>query len=66
MQREAQIVGVDVEDHGPGIPAEQQVGLFELYVRANSGDLPAGFRLGLAIARDIVEAHAGRIGDSRP
>jgi hypothetical protein len=37
-------------------------GLFEPYVRANSGDLPAGFGFGLAIARDIVEARADRIG----
>lgn len=59
---------VAVADEGPGIPAEQQRGLFERYYRLRPGgaDEP-GIGLGLAIAKGIVEAHGGRIGvDSGP
>lgn len=61
-------VRVSVEDRGPGIPPERQVGLFERYyrVRPRGGD-DSGIGLGLAIAKGIVEAHGGRIGvDSEP
>lgn len=56
-------VRVSVEDRGPGIPPERQVGLFERYyrVRPRGGD-DSGIGLGLAIAKGIVEAHGGRIG----
>lgn len=61
-------VRVSVEDRGPGIPPERQVGLFERYYRVRpSGGDDSGIGLGLAIAKGIVEAHGGRIGvDSEP
>jgi signal transduction histidine kinase len=55
-------VRVTVEDHGQGIPIEQQRGLFERFYRAQSGAQTEGIGLGLAIAKAIVDAHGGRIG----
>jgi len=56
------MVRITVEDQGPGIPFEQQAGLFERFYRIrNEGDAP-GVGLGLAIAKGIVEAHGGNIG----
>lgn len=53
----------EVEDDGPGIPADEAAHLFERFYR--SGETRSrdrqGSGLGLAIARAIVEAHAGRI-----
>ena len=55
-------VVVSVEDRGPGIPEEQQSRLFEKFYRAPQirGHIP-GTGMGLAIARQIVEAHGGKI-----
>jgi signal transduction histidine kinase len=58
----ATMVRITVEDQGPGIPFEQQTGLFERFYRIrNESDAP-GVGLGLAIAKGIVEAHGGSIG----
>jgi PAS domain S-box-containing protein len=54
-------VRVEVEDEGPGIPAESQPHLFDRFWRGVSA-YQAGAGLGLTIARGIVEAHGGRIG----
>jgi signal transduction histidine kinase len=55
---------VEVRDQGQGIPAEEIGRLFHLYqktsVRPTGGEQSTG--LGLAIARQIVEAHGGRVG----
>ena len=55
---------VEVRDQGKGIPAEEIGKLFHLYqktsVRPTGGEQSTG--LGLAIARQIVEAHGGRVG----
>jgi two-component system sensor histidine kinase KdpD len=52
---------VSVTDTGPGIPADKRERIFERFVQsADSGDLGAA-GLGLAIVRDIVQAHGGRI-----
>ncbi len=58
---------VTVEDTGPGIPADQQERIFERFAQsAATGDLGAA-GLGLAIVRDIVQAHGGRVHlDSAP
>jgi signal transduction histidine kinase len=55
-------VRVTIEDHGRGIPLEQQDGLFERFYRARSGGDAQGFGLGLAICKAIVEGHGGTIG----
>ncbi len=58
-----------VRDTGPGIPAEEQPGLFDKYRQASTArrSPQKGTGLGLAICREIVEAHGGRIWvESRP
>ncbi len=52
-----------VEDHGPGIPADQLETVFERFRQVDSSDsrTKGGTGLGLAICRTIVEQHGGRI-----
>lgn len=48
---------VRVADHGPGVPAELSERLFEAYVTGKAD----GTGLGLALVKQTVEAHGGRI-----
>ena len=60
---------VSVHDQGPGIPAEKLNTIFEPGVRLQGGTRHGanGAGLGLSIAREIVQAHGGRIwADSHP
>ncbi len=58
---EAGAVLLSVADTGPGIPPDQRERIFERFAQsADGGDLGAA-GLGLAIVRDIVQAHGGRI-----
>ncbi|ATQ69357.1 MULTISPECIES: sensor histidine kinase [Methylosinus] len=50
---------VSVADHGPGIPESERLMIFEPFWRKNEATPGAG--LGLAIAKDLVEKHRGRI-----
>lgn len=60
LRREEGAVIIDVEDDGPGIPADQRDSVFEPFVRLNEeGTRGAG--LGLAAARSIARAHGGEI-----
>jgi NtrC-family two-component system sensor histidine kinase KinB len=51
-----------VKDTGPGIPTELREHLFERFAQGSvNGAEPGSAGLGLAIAKEIVEAHGGRI-----
>jgi signal transduction histidine kinase len=56
---------IAVADEGPGIAVEEQQRVFERFRRASNGDNASGSGrssgLGLAIARQIVESHEGRL-----
>jgi signal transduction histidine kinase len=60
-QSEDTMVRFIVEDTGMGIPAEFQGRIFERFFRVPRENQPGGAGLGLAIAKEIVEAHGGQI-----
>jgi two-component system, NtrC family, sensor histidine kinase KinB len=54
-------VRFEVKDTGPGIPPEYHERIFERFFRV-PGSPSGGVGLGLYLAREVVEAHGGRIG----
>jgi signal transduction histidine kinase len=49
---------IEIRDHGPGVPPELEGRIFDPYCTGKEG----GTGLGLALAKQTVEHHAGRIG----
>ncbi len=58
--REGGAAVLEVEDHGPGIPAAERERVFDRFYRGE-GAAEGGSGLGLAIVRRIVERHGGRV-----
>jgi signal transduction histidine kinase len=58
IQPAEELVRLSVADTGPGIPPDRRERIFERHVQ---GDEPGAAGLGLAIVRDVVQAHGGRI-----
>jgi two-component system phosphate regulon sensor histidine kinase PhoR len=56
-------VTLAVQDHGLGIPREEQTRIFERFYRVSTGLVHnvKGSGLGLAIVKHIVEAHQGHV-----
>ncbi|ATB27361.1 ATP-binding protein [Melittangium boletus] len=61
LRPDGQLVHLDFVDHGLGIRAEDKARIFERFERAVSARNYGGLGLGLWVAREVVEAHAGRI-----
>jgi signal transduction histidine kinase len=59
---EPEFVRFSVEDTGHGIPRQYLARVFERFFRVPGQSGGSGAGLGLAIAREIVEAHGGTIG----
>jgi two-component system, LuxR family, sensor histidine kinase DctS len=51
------VVGIAVEDSGPGVPPDKRSTIFNAFTSHKDG----GMGMGLSICRSIVEAHNGRI-----
>jgi signal transduction histidine kinase len=61
--RNGEGVRIAVRDEGRGIPADQQSRIFTKFFRGDAGATGiTGTGLGLAVSREIVEAHGGSIG----
>jgi len=50
-----------VKDTGRGIPKEAQSRIFDKFQQVRPGDRAAGYGLGLAVAKFIIDAHKGEI-----
>jgi two-component system, LuxR family, sensor kinase FixL len=57
VQRRPGEIEVTVRDTGPGVPPEMQDRLFDIFATSKT----SGLGMGLAISRDIVEAHDGKL-----
>ncbi len=54
-------IRINISDTGPGIPPEYHQEIFNEFLRLQQTSKSQGMGLGLAIARRLVDAHAGKI-----
>jgi signal transduction histidine kinase len=52
---------LEVEDHGIGIPREEQDKIFQRFYRVGNAVAKGGYGLGLYLVRHIMDAHQGRV-----
>lgn len=53
---------VEIADNGPGIPPQYYEKIFEKYFQVNESDIElGGTGLGLALSKEIISAHGGKI-----
>jgi len=52
---------LEVSDSGPGIPTEERERVFHRFFRGSAGKEVGGSGIGLAVVKDLVEAHGGEV-----
>jgi signal transduction histidine kinase len=53
---------LEVGDTGPGIPEDERPMVWERFYRGTSGRLVDGSGIGLAVVKELVDAHGGQVG----
>jgi signal transduction histidine kinase len=69
LRREGEWIAVSVQDHGIGIPRDEQKKIFDRFHRVGTGLVHdvKGSGLGLSIVQHIVQSHGGQVTvESRP
>jgi signal transduction histidine kinase len=65
--REAGMLAFAIEDHGIGIPRDQQAKVFDRFESRSHGSAHRGAGLGLSLVKSLVELHGGNMTlDSEP
>ena len=61
-QKDKRVLTISIEDDGPGIPNDEKARIFERFHRADPSHADKDhYGLGLAIAREIIEMHGGKV-----
>lgn len=55
------LISIQIEDKGKGIPAEELKNIFQPFYRVSSNEAIKGFGLGLSLAQQIIKLHKGQI-----
>jgi signal transduction histidine kinase len=61
----SRVVTLTVSDDGPGIPEEERDHIFGQFARGSTAKGMEGSGIGLAVVRELVTAHAGKISVGR-
>lgn len=61
LHRTTQKVQVSISDNGPGIPIENQERIFDDRFRLQRDQAQAGYGIGLALCKRVVQSHFGQI-----
>jgi len=60
QRQDVQTILLAVADHGPGVAPDKRDRIFEPFMQGD-GESARGFGLGLAICREVINAHGGNI-----
>ena len=61
LQREGDVIHVQISNQGPQVPEEHLERIFDKFYRITATDRVTGTGLGLSICKGIIEAHDGHI-----
>jgi len=62
MRKTAQQIVIAVSDQGNGVDEHALEEIFQPFVRSKEAQTAHGYGIGLALAKQIIEAHDGHIG----